>query len=808
LQKGISRDLESICLRCLRKRPEDRYATAQDVAVALQNFLDGFPQGKRSWLTRALYFVRRNRTLCGAACAALLLLTTVSGLYAWTSWLHRLNEATIAFKKGVEDANEGRIAEGYDQMRAAMDMLPWGESVQRGYFARAVAAREASMIHQVARLPHTSEIMAAAASADGRYMLVGDLRGATILWDLAENTTHVLPARRDRKWVTAVAFNRAGTLCSSGGFDCVVTVWDVQTRQVIWSHQFDHIVRSLAFIGGGDRLLTATAETNASSLRMWEVLANGGKEVRLESEGARPEMTADLVASPTGDRFVSITATNHCLLWDARSGRVLADLSEGAGADRPLGEAAHSRAAFSADGSRLAVAGTRLTLHDGRTGAVLRPVDAGRWDGVNCVGFRDDGGLMLVVNAGRATALRRLTSDADVYEDVPMDRPTDPTEVTASTEVTAFTEAGLILTGRRTRTLRILKPPPFALLHTDLGPDIVSARVVVSGDGSRIATLTVPRWTPSPGPRPPLEEVLKSQKARVQVWDSRALRPLSRAAGLPGGHFAATIAYGPVADTLALGCIPKTGRAPVFVGTLGPDGIITYDHLGDHASNVGAMAFTPDGKALITGSAPLPGVAPAELIGWAVGVKPAFRWRVEVPAAVTAIAVSPDGANVLVGDSNGSLTLRPLDRPLEVLTAVDLGQRIFAAAFAHHAPLVAVTHSADQVGVLEASDTTLALRSRFDQPGATPCGVAFGANDDILYVASDKGVQRWDVEVMKRLDPVITFTEDVRDFRLNSRPEAMIAVTRKGQLILRTVPDSGPVHRAVVGPRPMPVDAR
>jgi hypothetical protein len=175
---------------------------------------------------------------------------------------------------------------------------------------------------------------------------------------------------------------------------------------------------------------------------------------------------------------------------------------------------------------------------------------------------------------------------------------------------------------------------------------------------------------------------------------------------------------------------------------------------------------------------------------------------------VTAIAVSSDGTNVVVGDLNGSLTLRPLNRPLEVLSAVNFGHRIAAADFAHHAPLVAVTHSANQVSVLDASDTSLALRSQFDQPGAASSGVAFSANDDTLYVASDEGVQRWDVHVLKCLDPVITFAEGVMDFTLNSRPEAMIAVTKKGQLILRTIPDSGPVHRAVVGPRSMPVDTK
>ena len=88
----IPRDLEIICLKCLRKDPSQRYPSAQDLAEDLQRFLDGKPITAKpvSSLERLLKWMKRRPALASTIAVSTLSLLLL--LIGWISFTFRLQK--------------------------------------------------------------------------------------------------------------------------------------------------------------------------------------------------------------------------------------------------------------------------------------------------------------------------------------------------------------------------------------------------------------------------------------------------------------------------------------------------------------------------------------------------------------------------------------------------------------------------------------------------------------------------------------------------------------------------------------------
>jgi non-specific serine/threonine protein kinase/serine/threonine-protein kinase len=89
LRRRLSGDLDVICLKALRKEPERRYASAEQLADDLRRHLDGLPVTARpdTLRYRATKFIQRHKV--GVVAATLVVLALVGGIVA-TAWQARV----------------------------------------------------------------------------------------------------------------------------------------------------------------------------------------------------------------------------------------------------------------------------------------------------------------------------------------------------------------------------------------------------------------------------------------------------------------------------------------------------------------------------------------------------------------------------------------------------------------------------------------------------------------------------------------------------------------------------------------------
>lgn len=125
LNYHIPRDLETICLKCLQKRPERRYQSAAELNSDLQRWLEGRPILARpvGRVERFVQWARREpRT---AILAATILLVVVLGIAGITWQWRNAVAASIAATTNLEEKEkqEARRELNFDRAMAAVDKM-------------------------------------------------------------------------------------------------------------------------------------------------------------------------------------------------------------------------------------------------------------------------------------------------------------------------------------------------------------------------------------------------------------------------------------------------------------------------------------------------------------------------------------------------------------------------------------------------------------------------------------------------------------------------------------------------------------
>jgi tetratricopeptide (TPR) repeat protein len=111
LQPTVPRDLQTICLKCLRKEPGRRYATARDLADDLRRFRAGEPIRARpvgAW-ERAVRWCRRQPALAGALAALVVVFLAGLAGVLW-QWQRATRNAAQADRNAADYLRERDLA--------------------------------------------------------------------------------------------------------------------------------------------------------------------------------------------------------------------------------------------------------------------------------------------------------------------------------------------------------------------------------------------------------------------------------------------------------------------------------------------------------------------------------------------------------------------------------------------------------------------------------------------------------------------------------------------------------------------------
>lgn len=109
LNPDIAQDLESICLKCLEKKPEQRYASAHLLGQDLQNFLERRPVMAKpaTGFTRAQKWVVRNKAVTSVTLGSASIVLFVLIFFIWHQH-RRQAELTIVLRNEVRARQEAK----------------------------------------------------------------------------------------------------------------------------------------------------------------------------------------------------------------------------------------------------------------------------------------------------------------------------------------------------------------------------------------------------------------------------------------------------------------------------------------------------------------------------------------------------------------------------------------------------------------------------------------------------------------------------------------------------------------------------
>lgn len=353
LVRGLPRDLQTICLKCLEKAPARRYATAAALADDLRRFLGDEPiraQPASRW-DRACKWARRR-----PAWAAIIAMSAALAVVG-------VGMLTMMWRQAV------RHAEKQDQLVNAWKSVLAGDYLERGiHLAERGDARRG--MHLMLRALEVAEELEQTEMKPS--LLAPVIRMNLSAWSQCVASPEKLLPHDD--WAWDVAFSPDHKLVFTAGKDKKLKIWDADTGQPIGEPlRHPAPVWGVAPHPDGKTLFTLCATDGGQHAELRVFVADAARPGRFVGRGGALNLVGDaygMRSNGAGDRLSAFTASGGSIALVAFDGSVLRLLATLPGE--------HTDAVFSPDGAILAtVMGTRqqptdaVQLWDARTGVAL-----------------------------------------------------------------------------------------------------------------------------------------------------------------------------------------------------------------------------------------------------------------------------------------------------------------------------------------------------------------------------------------------------------------------------------------------------
>ncbi|SEU14168.1 WD40 repeat domain-containing serine/threonine protein kinase [Stigmatella erecta] len=304
LQEFIPRDLLAIVTKAMARRPEDRYATARELAEDLRRFQTGQIVGAYAYsrLELGRRFLLRYRAVVTVTVVALLVLAAV-GTESVLEILAQRDAARASRQQAQELFDDLRLTVARDTVEEAPnDALESLRRISPGFkkwsAARMVAADAQAHGFATVLRGHTQHINDIAFTADGDLLISASDDHTLRVWDTRRGKEHRLlrdgtGADTDTDDVWRIRMLPGGKHFISSGKDGVLRLWDLATGKAQRFATLPGPVSALT-VGCQGRCLLAAAQTD-DVLYSWDLVTGQSRSFHTGVQGIE-----EVLASPRG----------------------------------------------------------------------------------------------------------------------------------------------------------------------------------------------------------------------------------------------------------------------------------------------------------------------------------------------------------------------------------------------------------------------------------------------------------------------------------------------------------------------------